>query len=363
MAGGRARVVDPGHGQVRSADGVACTRRAYGSGERRVVLGGEDPRPRVEEHRRLRARLDLLDEYRRDRVRARLEQRGARSRARAKSIPLMRSEGLASRPPSTRYAASVNGAPANPISGTFRCSARTEADRLQHVGIASRASGAREAPTSSRGSAPGARSRARVELDADAHAGAAAGCPRRGSRRPRRGGATGWSVISAASSGVRQAVRNRVLRAQRAVLGQVAAGLTHDPDRRPLDRLAAAGAEEEVSATGATSGEAASSDCAQAASTVVGRRRPSCVAAERKFASNCDGGEVDPALEHGVEEAPEARGVARGRPRASRVTASGVKKSVHIEPDAGDAARGSPSRATASRDPLLEGGARRSSRP
>ena len=57
---------------------------------------------------------------------------------------------------------------------------------------------------------------------------------------------SGCSVTSAASSGVLHSSRKSCLSAQRPVLGQVAAGLAHEPDGRAVDGLAAAGAEEAV---------------------------------------------------------------------------------------------------------------------
>ena len=56
---------------------------------------------------------------------------------------------------------------------------------------------------------------------------------------------TGCSVTSAQSSGVLRDLEERVPLADRAVLGQRAARLAHEPDRRPLDRLAPRGAHEE----------------------------------------------------------------------------------------------------------------------
>ena len=56
---------------------------------------------------------------------------------------------------------------------------------------------------------------------------------------------TGCSVTSAQSSGCRDDLEERVPLADRAVLRQRAPGLAHEPDRRALDRLAPAGADEE----------------------------------------------------------------------------------------------------------------------
>ena len=56
----------------------------------------------------------------------------------------------------------------------------------------------------------------------------------------------GCSVTSTASSGVRQISSRRVLLAERAVLGHVAAGLAHEPHGSRVDGLAAAGAEEAI---------------------------------------------------------------------------------------------------------------------
>ena len=57
---------------------------------------------------------------------------------------------------------------------------------------------------------------------------------------------TGCSVTSRASSGVRHHGQEVGAGAHRAILGQVAAGLAHHPHRRPLHRLAPAGAQEEI---------------------------------------------------------------------------------------------------------------------
>ena len=56
---------------------------------------------------------------------------------------------------------------------------------------------------------------------------------------------TGWSVTSAQSSGVLRDLEEGVALADRAVLGQRAARLAHEPHGRALDRLAARGADEE----------------------------------------------------------------------------------------------------------------------
>ena len=55
---------------------------------------------------------------------------------------------------------------------------------------------------------------------------------------------TGCSVTSAQSSGVPATSKKRVALADRAVLGERAARLAHEPHRRPLDRLAPCGAHE-----------------------------------------------------------------------------------------------------------------------
>ena len=57
---------------------------------------------------------------------------------------------------------------------------------------------------------------------------------------------TGWSVTSTASSGVRQSVSSVCWLAEGPVLGQVAAGLAHEPDGGAVDRLPPAGAKEPV---------------------------------------------------------------------------------------------------------------------
>ncbi len=56
---------------------------------------------------------------------------------------------------------------------------------------------------------------------------------------------TGWSVTSAQSSGVSGDLEEGVPLADRPVLGQRAAGLAHEPDRRALDRLTPQRADEE----------------------------------------------------------------------------------------------------------------------
>ena len=60
----------------------------------------------------------------------------------------------------------------------------------------------------------------------------------------------GWRVASAASSGVAAHPQDVVALAERAVLGEVAAGLPHEPDGGPVDRLPAAGGEEAVLGSG-----------------------------------------------------------------------------------------------------------------
>ena len=75
--------------------------------------------------------------------------------------------------------------------------------------------------------------------------------------------------------------------AQRAVLRQVAAGLPHDPQRRAVDRLAPAGAQEAVV-------HARTSAKAAAAAAIVWSITASSCAAETKADSNADGGSSTP---------------------------------------------------------------------
>ncbi len=56
---------------------------------------------------------------------------------------------------------------------------------------------------------------------------------------------TGWSVTSAQSSGCRQISKSAEPLADRPVLGQRPSGLAHEPHRRPLDRLAPGGPNQE----------------------------------------------------------------------------------------------------------------------
>jgi len=69
-----------------------------------------------------------------------------------------------------------------------------------------------------------------------------------------------------------------MLLAQRAVLREIPPGLAHEPDRRPFDLLAAAGAEEQVV-----------HERASRAAAMVESTSSSVCAAERKPASNGDG--------------------------------------------------------------------------
>ena len=55
---------------------------------------------------------------------------------------------------------------------------------------------------------------------------------------------SGWSDTSTARSTSRHSSRKESCFAHAAVLGQVAAGLAHQPDGRPVDRLAPAGAQQ-----------------------------------------------------------------------------------------------------------------------
>ena len=57
---------------------------------------------------------------------------------------------------------------------------------------------------------------------------------------------SGWSVISVTRSGCRQVPRMSPSPRTPRYSGEVAARLTHEPDRRSVDRLATAGAEEPV---------------------------------------------------------------------------------------------------------------------
>ena len=74
-------------------------------------------------------------------------------------------------PPSTRYVAIVNGAPANPISGTRPpSSSADQAHRLEDERRRLRASGTRSEATSRRAADRMRELRRRVELDVHAHA-------------------------------------------------------------------------------------------------------------------------------------------------------------------------------------------------
>ena len=134
--------------------------------------------------------------------------------------------------------------------------------------------------------------------------------------------ATGCSVISHASSGVRQQVRKSWRSRMRAVLGQVASRLPHDPDRRALDRLAPARAQEQRILAGPRCRAHRRPDLrvrhrrsparAAAAAIVVSMSAGVC-AAERKFASNCDGARKMPRASMRLEEPREPRRVAPRR--------------------------------------------------
>src|SRR5206468_1935155 len=75
--------------------------------------------------------------------------------------------------------------------------------------------------------------------------------------------------------------------AQRAVLGQVAPGLAHDPEWRTVHRLAAAGSEEAIVHERTSANEARAAEIVSATSS-------SPCAAETNPHSNCDGGSSTP---------------------------------------------------------------------
>ena len=110
---------------------------------------------------------------------------------------------------------------------------------------------------------------------------------------------TGCSVTSTASSGVPTMVRKSARCAHRAVLGEVAAGLAHHPDRRPLDGLAPAGAEEEIVHRSLSDGEQA-----RTAGRRAPRRSGRCGHAGRRPARGAGRGRGRRA--HGEQRRPDA---------------------------------------------------------
>ena len=150
-------------------------------------------------------------------------------------------------PPSMAYDASVNGAPAKPISGTRPSSSRLHlADRLQHV-RQRLARLERAQPIDVVGTADRAldlRPFALDEVEGQAH---------RLERQQQIGEEDRGVDVDAADRlqrdlggevGLPADLQQRIPLAKRAVLGHVAAGLAHEPDRRGVHRLAPAGLQE-----------------------------------------------------------------------------------------------------------------------
>ena len=115
---------------------------------------------------------------------------------------------------------------------------------------------------------------------------------------------TGWRVTSAHSAASRVISMERRPLADRAVLGQRATGLAHEPDRGRVDRQLSAGAKEAgvaVVAHARNAARAASSVCVDLGVAVGQPDEPRLELRRR---------EQDPGVEHRPEEARERR---RGR--------------------------------------------------
>ena len=153
-------------------------------------------------------------------------------------------------PPSMRYDARVNGAPANPISGVPPSSPRQPLHRLGDEAEPRRASSGRDRPgRRGRGSAaaitgptPGTMSRSTPS----ALSGSTMSEKKMAASTPCR--RTGCSVISTIRSGRMQASSIGDALAELAVLGQRAAGLAHEPDRQPVRTVASGSADQRARA-------------------------------------------------------------------------------------------------------------------
>ena len=191
-------------------------------------------------------------------------------------------------PPSTRYVAMVNGAPANPINGTAGGrAARTIRIASRTNGVASRASGTRRAATSWADRDRLRQMRAGIERHVHPH---------RRQRHQDVGKQDGGVDVEPAYGLQRDLARQLRrpaageevgLRAKRAVFRQVASGLTHDPDWRAFDALLPARTRKQRVAHATASSDSATAATVSAMSSTV-------CAPEMKLASNCDGARLMP---------------------------------------------------------------------
>ena len=142
----------------------------------------------------------------------------------------------------------MNGPPQKPITAWSGAQlAPHEPDRLEDQRRVSSGSARASRSTSARRPDRLRDDRADVldELDVDAHAEHREHDVGEHHGRVHVVAATGWSVTSAQSSGWPTTSKSPCRVADLAVLRQRAARLAHEPDRRPLDRLAPRGADEE----------------------------------------------------------------------------------------------------------------------
>src|SRR5512143_2697657 len=243
-----------------------------------------------------------------------------------KSRPLIAEKDLLP-PPSTRYVASVNGAPAKPMRATSRGSSRrTRRTASITNGVASSAEATRSDSTSAR---------VRTSRSSTGPGWNSTGTPIAGSgtrmsenrmaaSTPRR--RTGWSVISQASSGVRHEARKSCRSRSSRYSGryrpawrmiQVGVRSTASPAQARRKRGASA-------RRGAPVPAAAGRDGAVEGASGKGHRQRGPRRLDRllhvrvgvrrgqEVRLELGGGEGVPALEHGVEEVPEAGDVAPG---------------------------------------------------
>ena len=226
-----------------SSPARASTRAEWGMHVRRVVRGGQRAGPRVEQLDRRRARRHLhLEVGRGDAAILRIS---ASHTSGAPNIIALVFACSFDGPPSTRYDATVNGAPANPISGVPPSSATSPRTASVMNGTCS---GVRSGIAST--SAEGAHRRGDhrpdagldVEVDAD------------GLERQHDVGEEDRRVHAVPADrlqrdlddqlGVHAGLEHPDALAQLEVLRQRPAGLAHEPDRRVRDRLAAAALQE-----------------------------------------------------------------------------------------------------------------------
>ena len=170
---------------------------------------------------------------------------------------------------------------------------------------------------------------------------------------PRR--RTGWSVTSAHSAGSRVISMQRRALADPAVLGQRPAGLAHEPDRGGVHGQAAGRAQVAGAGSARPVRIGAHAANARRAAASVSATSASPCAAEMNQASNWDGGEEHPCVEHRPEEAGvgvAVRGaglgpVARGRRTGRRRSAASPTRAIATSRPAAAAASRSPASSAA----------------